>query len=875
MTDFNCLFRALTGHEPFPWQRKLYDHFLAGEFPTPCDLPTGLGKTSVIPIWLLAFSVRPDLVPRRLVYVVNRRTVVDQATLEARNLRERLGETNGLVERLKALCAVPEDTPLAISTLRGQFADNAEWRTDPSRPAVIVGTVDMVGSRLLFGGYGLGFKTKPLHAGFLGQDVLLVHDEAHLEPAFQKLAEAVRDEQGREPSPLGEGIRLKVMELTATTRGAGDSFELTPEEKSPPDQLPSPPAEPIHFVWQRLKARKELLLQAVEDEKKLADKVVDLAKRHDGSGCTVLVYLRRLDDVDKVVKKLPKDATQQLTGTLRGYERDRMANEDPIFRRFLPNAEPGDKTVYLVCTSAGEVGVNISADHLICDLSTFESMAQRLGRVNRFGYRDDTLVDIVYPQELDDQDPYDARRKGTLELLRRLGGDGSPHALGQLDPASRLAAFSPQPTILLTSDILFDSWALTTVKDELPGRPPVEPYLHGIEDAKQAETLVAWRDEVWSLKDAALTGEQLTELIENYPLKPHELLRDSTYRKRTGVRDQLARLAERGGGLPVWIQEPWGQVYATTLESATNASLAGRTVILPPEAGGLPISNGRSQGLLDGSSTYEPGNRSLYDVADALADTEGRPLRLRQRTAGITLPPKGMRRVLAVRLRPELDEEDEGDAGERELEEAGTTHLQFFTGVRSADDDGSKTSRGTVALAVHSEDVGNHAERIVSNLALSDDLKQAVVLSAKCHDLGKSRSVFQRSLGNMDPCEPLLAKSAGKTMEITHYRHEIGSLLDVQDEAQFQGLSEDLKDLVLHLIAAHHGRGRPHFPSDEIFDPEPKGRDVAAIAAGVPRRFARLQRKYGRWGLAYLESLVRAADYAASANPTETLEDQA
>jgi len=35
----------------------------------------------------------------------------------------------------------------------------------------------------------------------------------------------------------------------------------------------------------------------------------------------------------------------------------------------------------------------------------------------------------------------------------------------------------------------------------------------------------------------------------------------------------------------------------------------------------------------------------------------------------------------------------------------------------------------------------------------------------------------------------------------------------------------------------------------------------------------KLQRKYGLWGLAYLESLLRAADWAASANPSEYVED--
>ena len=109
---------------------------------------------------------------------------------------------------------------LAISTLRGQFADNREWSADPARPAVIVGTVDMIGSRLLFSGYGVGFKSKPLHAGFLGQDVLLVHDDAHLEPAFQELIEDIMGEQQHERERTGElpWPKLCIIALSATAR---------------------------------------------------------------------------------------------------------------------------------------------------------------------------------------------------------------------------------------------------------------------------------------------------------------------------------------------------------------------------------------------------------------------------------------------------------------------------------------------------------------------------------------------------------------------------------------------------------------------------------------------------------------------------------
>lgn len=145
---FDDDFLRLKGNLPFPWQRALYERMVALNLPTACDLPTGLGKTSVIALWLLALSKTPQL-PRRLVYVVNRRTVVDQSTAEAERLRSRLIEPDAshIRQALDALAATPAKHPLAISTLRGEFADNGTWRRDPSRPAIIVGTVDTAASK--------------------------------------------------------------------------------------------------------------------------------------------------------------------------------------------------------------------------------------------------------------------------------------------------------------------------------------------------------------------------------------------------------------------------------------------------------------------------------------------------------------------------------------------------------------------------------------------------------------------------------------------------------------------------------------------------------------------------------------------------------
>jgi CRISPR-associated endonuclease/helicase Cas3 len=259
-TAFNDAFVAVAGNSPFPWQWDLYQRFISDRsdnIPSSCNLPTGLGKTSVIHIWLLALATASLKVPRRLVYVVNRRTVVDQSTDETMKIRDRLIGAFGpptkiqleIAQTLARLSADPTGSPLAISTLRGQFADNREWSADPSRPAIICGTVDMIGSRLLFSGYGCGFKTRPLHAGFLGQDALLIHDEAHLEPAFQDLVMAIESEQKR----CKEFRPVRVMELTATSRSKGEVFELTSKEKTIPAELPARPSEPKHYVWQRMK----------------------------------------------------------------------------------------------------------------------------------------------------------------------------------------------------------------------------------------------------------------------------------------------------------------------------------------------------------------------------------------------------------------------------------------------------------------------------------------------------------------------------------------------------------------------------------------------------------------------------------------------
>ena len=93
---FTETFQALTGFNPMAWQTRLYERMLANHIPETLSLPTGLGKTSVIPIWLIALCRQAQeceiTLPRRMAYVVDRRTVVDQATTIVEAIRHKLDE---------------------------------------------------------------------------------------------------------------------------------------------------------------------------------------------------------------------------------------------------------------------------------------------------------------------------------------------------------------------------------------------------------------------------------------------------------------------------------------------------------------------------------------------------------------------------------------------------------------------------------------------------------------------------------------------------------------------------------------------------------------------------------------------------------------
>ncbi|MHB8147362.1 MAG: type I-G CRISPR-associated helicase/endonuclease Cas3g, partial [Vulcanimicrobiaceae bacterium] len=393
--DFSFVeaFECLTGNRPYDWQIRLFENLRAADLPRLLDIPTGIGKTSIIPIWLLARAAGANI-PRRLVYVVDRRTIVDQATQVAESLQRRLGtDAQGIGLSLRSKLAIGEGQSLAVSTLRGQLADNRAWLEDPTRAAIIVGTIDMIGSRLLFQGYAVSRRMRPYHAGLLGADSIIVLDEAHISPAFGALLASIADDSAhlRAPAPVPQLATLSLSATTTTSSGDA-TFRLTEAEAQEP------------AIARRLKAGKLLRRYPIEKNDfrhELAQHAISLG----AANSRVLVYCNSREDAAAVageIEKKYKGHVELLVGARRVLERDALA-QSAVYSRFTSAVSSEESPAFIVATSAGEVGVDLDADHLVCDLVPFERMVQRLGRVNRSGRPDPAYVDLLVTNESEEE----------------------------------------------------------------------------------------------------------------------------------------------------------------------------------------------------------------------------------------------------------------------------------------------------------------------------------------------------------------------------------------------------------------------------------------------------------------------------------------
>lgn len=179
--DFEEMFsKATNGKRPFPYQTRLAE---ADSLPQLIRIPTGAGKTAAVVLaWLWrrrfgAETVRKST-PRRLVYCLPMRVLVEQTRDNAILWLQRLGLLGGTAEVenkngenvVRAYTPAWDDPEKIVVTMLMGGEDADEWDICPERDAILIGTQDMLLSRALNRGYGMSRYRWPMHFGSQGPD---------------------------------------------------------------------------------------------------------------------------------------------------------------------------------------------------------------------------------------------------------------------------------------------------------------------------------------------------------------------------------------------------------------------------------------------------------------------------------------------------------------------------------------------------------------------------------------------------------------------------------------------------------------------------------------------------------------------------------
>jgi len=249
-TQFFQFFQELYPYPPMAWQTELAKAACNGKWPDYVCLPTGAGKTSTIDIALFALAYQADwpaeqrTAPMRTFLVVDRRTVVSEAFYRAKSLQQELtNATDGILktvaDRLRRYAIGEQDSkrdtrqsPLSVVELRGGIYRDPAWCQSLTEPMIVTSTVDQVGSRLLFRGYGVSNSARPIQAAAVAHDSLIILDEAHISPAFSETLNYVRKYQRSPWSSEQVPMPMRVVEMTATPSGNAEAskIEINPAE---------------------------------------------------------------------------------------------------------------------------------------------------------------------------------------------------------------------------------------------------------------------------------------------------------------------------------------------------------------------------------------------------------------------------------------------------------------------------------------------------------------------------------------------------------------------------------------------------------------------------------------------------------------------
>ena len=813
--DFGAYFRAVHDCEPYPWQMRLTREVLAAEkWPEVIQLPTGAGKTAVLDTALYTLAARPAVFPRRIVFVIDRRIVVDQVYERADRIRDRLGQaSDGILAELKARLNGPDgladaDEPLGVAALRGGIPIDGEWARRPDQPWVIVSTVDQFGSRLLFRGYGVSERMRPVHAGLAGNDCLVILDEVHLSRAF---ADTLHDASSTGEVPSIRAVnadllprRFSIVEMSATPADEhATRFELTDDD-----------LEGSRRLKRLVEASKRAHLVKVSGTRPahatVPKKVVELIGKLRDHEKSVGVIVNRVRTARLAHAALREKgiAAHLVTGRMRPIDRERAL--EAISRCVDPERpEPLEERTVVVATQAIEVGADFSFDALISEAAPIDSLCQRLGRLDRRGtlaaqHGEPSrcwILGVESAMKPKSPDPvYGDAARITWEEMLDLAEDGEIEvgpATGLLErlPVEARAPKLEAPLLLPTH---LDMWSQTSPEPVVD--PPIGEFLHGKASGREPDVSVVWR---WDRSDEALAlvpprpAEFLSVPVSaarswlrraaevpvaDIAAGPSEDSPVPTVRDRESEQGQL-RLVRR------WI----GRQEGLTEEIARLDQIKpGDLIISDPMLGGLrhgtwdpevrPIEDSDETG-----DTDRPG--PVDDVGDAAQFAY-------RRRATLRLDPRLLREP-HIPVAPSPEQERDASVTTREaigqwlsdlaslpngtlpdwmetvVEHFSTTgrfDVEHLSSDPDADDDyyvlversvdpavlddfeDAPSLTGTTAtLRDHLEGVGDRVADYGSRLGLSEELVEDLRLAAELHDLGKVDTRFQAQLHGHDP----------------------------------------------------------------------------------------------------------------------------
>ena len=980
-SDFGGFFRTIHEYDPFPWQQALVNQLADTDtWPDVLELPTGSGKTAALDAAVFHLALRfnaPHKAALRIAFVVDRRLVVDAAFDRARKIAQVLrcsledsadtcATVKVVAQRLHCL-AGKDGLPLIAQRLRGGAPLEHDWARTPTQPTILCSTVDQVGSRLLFRGYGVSDRMKPVHAGLLGVNSLILLDEAHLSEPFRQTLDAV--------CQIGNA-KIKVALLSATPgKKAKQPLNLLPEDQDHPT------------LKTRLTARKPVVLKkplphgdATNTAGAFVAEAQAMAKRlqqQSVNPAAVGIVVNRVALARNIFQLLRTSLNKEssvasavlLIGRSRSVDRDGIVKALAPFRTGTEGRGQA-KPLFVVATQCLEVGVDLDLDGLVTQAASLDALRQRFGRLNRAG-RPVAAEGAIFTLTEDiakkvDDPVYGDRIRRTWEALQDIANedkivDFGVEALSEqlkqlkdkdIDPDS-LSAKQPDAPVLMPAYL--NLWSQTWPRPTAD--PEVSLFLHGSERTTAGVSIV-WRSDISAAdledpREDGLKENDLKKIIRLVPPRAAEAVEVPLWTARAwlsqvkhsfDLSDTPEREAEtnetaRGQGTTKRKAFRWAgpDDPATRVVSASDLR-TGDFLIVPAQYGGCdefgwaPDCDNTVMDVADKAAKPYWGRRCAVRITRDVVRTDAQwerlsnllaaegvggsdliedlltalPLETGEDETDANLKPRNVREALQALRSAKGQKANKIDCHFPYANRQGDVILVAEQGVRpeadgpdvglvanpaTEDDTASQTSNTPVLLDAHGQRVARFAKGFAQILGLkeADDLG----LAAYLHDAGKADPRFQVMLAGGDwwnrPDKPPLAKSgrsswSSRTWERAGlpkgWRHEA---LSVRMARLHPALAKARDPaLVLWLIGTHHGFGRPFFnfldptpekplscldmdqwelPPDEVgpqslaFDFE--GADWSAL-------FEDLKRRYGIWGLAHLEAILRLADHRAS-----------